>query len=509
MKKGEKLLRKKKEEAKKKKRRSKKTIIPTYDRKGRDITPGKKERDRKTAVVLFVISAILLFIYLPGVFMDEPYKGEITREAVAPDGTAIKKMNAAVRSNTEADFDEDGISNADEEKYGTNLWNADTDGDGAYDLYEINISKTDPTKFNNEVLNDIQTKEDEKKGVNVGTPYKIGNVTLWAADYTSKAHGSVIETTRGYRFSDFTGYAQFPEEDGQYAYRVNNGVRELLNYREKEKVWEIHPYDTVELYHYKLEEIVELNLFKKTFYLESNRFTRIVARILPDRGLLCAQAKMRKDVEPDISDPVITEIKKPVYDSEDTYRFTVNSNTINDLQFVRKTIADTDTCIAVSLFNRNYGEFIAIVYGYTAEGNLLLADIDTLQPVGVLGITERAVKVATNDGELFSRSYFDFDGFGFHSYNGDRISFFAASSGSVSGNFQSDDSQGKEKDIEASKEEKEEKPGSNRTEQVATESKEPAEGSGTGSTEPDGQSDTSGQTDADAQNAPENSGHAE
>ena len=65
MKKGEKLLRKKKEEAKKKKRRSKKTIIPTYDRKGRDITPGKKERDRKTAVVLFVISAILLFIYHP------------------------------------------------------------------------------------------------------------------------------------------------------------------------------------------------------------------------------------------------------------------------------------------------------------------------------------------------------------------------------------------------------------------------------------------------------------
>ena len=487
MKKGEKILRRKKEEEKKKKKflgikissKKAKTVIPTYDMNGRDITPGKKERDLRTAIILLVVSAILLFIYLPGFFIKEPYKGEITIQPVAPDGSAIKKMTATVRSNMDADFDEDGITNADEGKYNTNLWNVDTDGDGAYDLYEINISKTDPTKYNNEVLNDIQTKIDEEKGASVGTPYKIGNVTLWAADYTSKAHGSVIETTRGYRFSNFTGYAQFPEEDGVYAYRVANGTRELLKYREKEKVWEIHPYDEIELYHYKLEEIVEMKLFKKYFYLTSNKFTRIVAKILPNRGFVCAKLKMRKDVEPDISDPVIIEVKKPVYDSEDGYRYTLNTNTINALQYVRKTIADKNTCIAVSLFNRNYGEFIAIVYGYTASGNLLLADIDTLQPIGVLGITERAVKVVTNDGEMMSRSYFDFDGFGFHSYNNDRISFFAASSGSVNGDFNTEEKQEvkEDKNTKEPEESKKEKAGEGTTEQkAAVEQEEDTEG---------------------------------
>ena len=102
------------------------------------------------------------------------------------------------------------------------------------------------------------------------------------------------------------------------------------------------------------------------------------------------------------------------------------------LQHVRKSIEEKDTTFAVSLFNRNYGEFIAIVYGYTQDGNLLLADIDTLQPIGVLGITERANKVVTNKGEMLSRTYFDFDGFGFHSYNGDRICFFASSAESIS-----------------------------------------------------------------------------
>ena len=40
---------------------------------------------------------------------------------------------------------------------------------------------------------------------------------------------------------------------------------------------------------------------------------------------------------------------------------------------------------------------------------------------------------------MLSRTYFDFDGFGFHSYNGDRICFFASSAESISGNFDSTD----------------------------------------------------------------------
>ena len=427
----------------------KQVVIPTYDINGKDITPGRRERNIRRAVAAIILSAILIFIYLPGLFMEDPYNGEITRQAVAPDGTAIKKLNNVVRNNTEEDFDGDGITNADEEKYGTDLWDVDTDGDGAYDLYEINTSKTDPTKYNKEVLNDIQTKLDEEKGVKVGSPYKVGNVILRAADYTSKAHGSVVETPRGYRFTNFSGYAQFPATEGRYAYRVVNGERQLmtsrmLNEKTDEKVWEIHQNDTVELYYDRLEETVEIKLFGKPFYLGSTKATRALAKVLPDRGFICGKLRMRKDVEPNVADPVTTDIKKPVYDSEDGYRYTVNTNTLNQLQTVRKSIEEHDTCIAVSLYNRNYGEYIAIVYGYTSNGNLLLADIDTLKPIGVLGITERASMVVNNDGEMLSRSYFDFDGFGFHSYNGDRICFFAASSGTISGDYDTKETTGKQ-----------------------------------------------------------------
>lgn len=46
----------------------------------------------------------------------------------------------------EADYDEDGITNDEENKLGTNIYSVDSDCDGLNDKYEIDDSKTDPTK---------------------------------------------------------------------------------------------------------------------------------------------------------------------------------------------------------------------------------------------------------------------------------------------------------------------------------------------------------------------------
>ena len=87
MKRAEQMLKEKNEKSKKRKvRKPKVRTVPTYDKNGKDITPGKKEKDRRIAIFLLVLSAIILFIYLPGFFMSEPYVGEVTRQAVAPDG---------------------------------------------------------------------------------------------------------------------------------------------------------------------------------------------------------------------------------------------------------------------------------------------------------------------------------------------------------------------------------------------------------------------------------------
>lgn len=416
-------------QAKHKKKREKKRVIPTYDTQGRTITPALKRRRRRIRTTLIVIAAILGVLYLPQFFLPSTGTQENTEtQTVKKDGNAIKLATSALQDAPGDDFDEDGLTNSDEVRYGTDPYNADTDGDGVYDVYEVNVSKTDPTKADPDVLIDAQTRQDESNSKELASPYKIGNVILWASDYNSKAHGSVVEKSENvYHFTDFIGYAQFPDSDGSYAYVINeNQTRTLLPHRQTENAWHISGTCDVEVYDEELSSVVEIGAAGKHLYVSSNRITDILALILPDRGLLTAQKRMRMDVTPDTRDGEATDIVKPSFDSTDTYRFTVNSNALTDLQYVRESIQD-NACIAVSLFSPSEGEYIAIAYGYDADSNLYLADCDTLKPIGKLQIQETSKKVLDGQGRILNQEYFDFSGFGFSSANGDRICFFASS----------------------------------------------------------------------------------
>lgn len=59
---------------------------------------------------------------------------------------AEESWNKAIQTISALDKDFDGLSDADEAKYGTNPDSADTDGDGLLDKTEIDIYKTDPLK---------------------------------------------------------------------------------------------------------------------------------------------------------------------------------------------------------------------------------------------------------------------------------------------------------------------------------------------------------------------------
>lgn len=435
----------------KKEKKKKKRVIPVYDMDGHTITPEKKKREKRLALLILTLSAIAIFIYFPGFFMEDA--GSEDSVTVTPDSSAIRLSNSALRDNPQEDFDGDGLTNTEEINAGTNPWNADTDGDGATDYFEVKVSDTDPLT-ENDLLEDMQTKMDRNNEKNVGSPYKIGNVILWADNYEAKSHGSVVETVSGYRFHLFSGYAQFPENEGKYAYKVERGIRTLLPYRENENAWQIEGDMTVELYDEPLEKIVEFNFFFHPVYAPSNMATDLLSKILPDKGFITAEQKMKIDVEPDTRDNTVIDIKKPIFDSTDSYRFTLNSNTLNDLLFVRETIKEEECCVAVSLFHEEYGEYLAIVYGYTYDGDLLLADMNTLEPIGVLSIEENARKIIDDTGSLLSMSYFDFSGFGFDSRNGDRISFFAASASSLTGDQPSGFGKETDKEKEESEEEK-------------------------------------------------------
>lgn len=110
--------------------------------------------------------------------------------------------NTVLREDPSGDYDGDGLSNADEETNGTDPWNIDTDGDGATDYCELKVTNTNPLKAET-VLADKQKKTDQENGKEVGSPYQIGNVILWADDYASKSYGSVVETITGYGIMNF------------------------------------------------------------------------------------------------------------------------------------------------------------------------------------------------------------------------------------------------------------------------------------------------------------------
>ena len=180
------------------------TAIPVYDTNGRIINPEKKRRDTRLAIAIIAVTAILSFIYLPQMFLSEE-KVSSENAAVKYDTSAIKLSSDALKNNPSKDFDGDGIENSEESSEGTNPWFIDSDLDGLTDYCELYVTKTNPKEFNKDYLIDQQKKYDEKKDKSLGSPYKIGNVILWADDYESKAYGSVVKTTTGYRFCNFSG----------------------------------------------------------------------------------------------------------------------------------------------------------------------------------------------------------------------------------------------------------------------------------------------------------------
>lgn len=397
--------------------------MPIYRFDGKNSRLGKKGAFTKVKTIVVATSLILGILYIPQLFL----KDSVESNVISKDITYLNHtLNTKARNNNgNLDYDNDGLTNAQEVELKTNLWDIDTDNDGISDEYESKTDKLSPIKANKYLL-DLQKETDKENKEDVSTPYKIGNVILWAEDYESKAYGSVIETITGYRFCNFKGYAQFPDYENITVYKVENGKRTELSFLKKEQAWKIDGDIEVEVYKEPLEEVIRFGLFGNHVYINNNFIFNGIAAILPDKGILTAAKMTSMDVDPDVRNSTTTTIQPIEYDKDDYARLTHNDNSLEELMYVRNAIQDK-ACVGISLYSHEYGELIAIVYGYTYSGDLLLADAKTLEPIGTLKIDESAKKLLTNDGNIVSYPYFNFSGFGFDSENGDKISFFTAS----------------------------------------------------------------------------------
>ena len=401
------------------------SALPTFSTKGRVIRPEHGRRLKYAVIICAVIAFLTGFIYLPQLFIKDTVS---SGTGSIPADTSVKSLIKEVtRSNWTSDFDGDGLDNQSEDTQGTDPYDIDTDGDGICDYAEIHITKTSPVTWNNTLL-ERQKLSDQENGSSVNSPYKIGNVVLWAEDYESKAYGSVVETDTGYRFCGFTGYAQFSLYKGWYAYKVENGVHTLLPYREEENVWQVSAGDTVELYEDRLADIVMLTVFGNPVYVDCNIITGLLADLLPEKGFICACRITSADVVTGSGNMKLADIAIPSYDETSGTRFTKNTVQLSDLMYVRDCI-DRNECVAFTIYHEDVGEKRGIIFGYTEDNTLLCADCDTLEYAGILQLTEQAEMMMDVTGNVVSYEYFTFDGFGASSDAGFRINFFASTSG--------------------------------------------------------------------------------
>jgi len=405
--------------------------LPVYNTSGKQAKQKKQFQFKVKTLPLIVVLALVAIIYVPQFFIPDSADTNVPSERVTYHNSADLNSDARTLHPT-LDYDKDGLTNQEEAALYLDIWNLDSDGDGICDFYEVNTLKSDPA-FADKALLDIVKKQDEKNRIDISSPYMMNNVILWADNYESKVYGGVIETTTGYRFTNFYGYAQFPDCDNIYVYKYENGRRSELKYLSKEKAWRIDGNIVVEVYDKPLEMTVQFALFGNISYVNYNFFTAPIEWILPDKGLIAAKKMAVLDTEPDTRAVVSAEIQEITCDIDSYTRLTHADANLNELAFVRDAIKD-NACIAVSLYSYEYGEALAIVYGYTYTGDLLLADFETLKQIGVLKIEEKAKMFINQSGELVSYSYFDFSGLGFDSTEGDRISFFGASKTSESYN---------------------------------------------------------------------------
>lgn len=392
-------------------------VVPEFDINGNVI--GKKRHIRKWPFVVgFLTIFIVGSIYLPALNVEEVKKstGNITG-----DDSIVTVVNQYLKNNPDLDFDNDGLSNEIEMKYGTSPYNSDSDNDRLCDYYEIFTSNTSPLSFDYN-LQTLISEQDNLTGKNTTTPYKRNGVILWATDIYSKAYGSVVSNGYSYEFRNFKGWAQFPEKGT--AYKIEGEYLIPLEYRENENAYKIEKACKVIVTQDDVGLTNRLTLFNNEINIGNNTVSSVLSTILPDRTngfIKCIYAGIHKK-----PDNIICEIKSVDTEKITDKRFSVNENKMENLANVMAALKE-GKCVLTSIYSEEKGEALAIIYGYTSDGEYLIADANTLKSIGSLTISFYTNNIVNKNSEIKQENRYEFEGLGYNSRNGSNIRFLGTS----------------------------------------------------------------------------------
>lgn len=412
------------------KRTKSKTKIPSYGRRGTHRSAGKFVL-MTIGCFIILIGLVILAIRIPALVNKKETEKIYTAEnpvLIKPDESGIRNMQEYVRDHQKDDFDNDGLINSDEIKYGTDPRDPDTDKDGVCDYAEVYLYNSRPGQKDSQLAT-IVSDMLKANNIEISSPFKLHDIIMWADNLSSRSAGTVIPTIRGYRFKKFNGWVQFP---GQvYAYKLNGKLHEPLPYREKENAWRIvSESEDVEvvLYTQPLETIHLLDFFGKKYYVTDKTISDIFDILLPTENSFITCKSIVKQDTYDIEVPAtVTEIVMPEFDRENMSRFARSTVDMEDLTKVYTAVISGKTT-AVSLQSQQRGEVLGVIYGYTDFGDLLFADefgnkASTDGNPYILNIKEQSAITLDQTGTLRQREYFDYSGLGFDSEAGDKICF--------------------------------------------------------------------------------------
>ena len=378
--------------------------------------------------LIILIGLCIAAVHIPALlYRDEQASGQ-TAYTIRPDETGVRNLLEYVRDHPGDDFDSDGLINSEETAYGTDPRNPDSDGDGVSDYAEIYLYNTRPVEKDSQ-LESVMAERLDALGIRYSDPWKVHDVVLWADDLSSRSRGTLIPTLRGYRFTSFSGWTQFPGT--VYAYRMQDGCHIPLEYREAENAWRVDAADQdveVILYAEKLPAARLLTAFGSRYFMEDGTVAAVLDLVLPEaHSFLTCREIVLQDLEDLEISATVTGTEMPDTDRTDLSRFGECTNEFSSLTDVYSSVL-SGRPVPVSLQSPSGGEVLCLVYGFTEYGDLLIADsagktTDASGNPWMLEIIERAAITIDQNGEIRQREYFDFEGLGFSSTRGDKIHF--------------------------------------------------------------------------------------
>ena len=407
-------LEKERKSREKKNKKNREQIIPEFDLNGKVINKEKKKIPKAPIIILLIIGLLAGSIYIPAINMADT---DINVTKLHGDTSVNKIINQCLKDNPELDFDEDGLSNDLEAKYSTDPYRADSDNDRLYDYCELFKINTSPLSFDGNLTTYVKGN-DSDAGKSTLSPYKMNDVVLWADNISSKSYGSVVNTGFAYEFSNFTGWAQFPVQGT--AYMIDGDYLIPLEYRSNENAYKIEKACSVIVTQNNVNATNRLYLFNNEIDIGNNSFSKFVSTILPDKTKGFISCRYAGEYSP--ANSITSDIKAIDYDLSSYERFMRNDNNINNLANVIDSLKN-NKCVLTSLYSEELGESIVIVYGYTSNGELLLANRETLEPVGKIKIKIRTQKVIDKNEVLKEINIFEFSGMGFDSMKKSYIRF--------------------------------------------------------------------------------------